>query len=80
MADAVVLTGFSGQTEAPDLKESLSRFSQINVEVIGIVLNNVNVQSSYNPYGYGYRHTSDTAARHKRGKSGQRVILLPMQK
>ena len=56
MADAVVLAGFAGQTQGPDIQKAKERLDQIGVKILGAVLNSVHVGSSYNQYGYGYYH------------------------
>ena len=75
MVDEVILTSFAGQTEAPALKETLQRLRQINVKVLGTVLNNVPPSHHYNPYGYGY--SSGVAAKYAR-RGSKKGILLPM--
>ena len=77
MVDAVVLTSFAGQTEGPELRETLNRFALINVEVIGTVLNNVSLNYSYNSYGYGY-YASNISDRNRKVKKLRNAVLLPM--
>lgn len=75
--DAVVLTSFAGLTEGPDLKETLDRLAQINVKVLGTVLNNVPLNHCYN--SYGYRYYADVASAKNGSRSSTKPVLLPMQ-
>lgn len=77
MVDAVVLAGIAGQTASGDLKETYRRLTQIHVNVLGTVLNNVSVESSYNPYGYGYSYRKDGA---KRERASRKAMLPAAQR
>ncbi|MHC4635294.1 MAG: polysaccharide biosynthesis tyrosine autokinase, partial [Planctomycetota bacterium] len=79
MADGVVLTSFAGHTESSDLKEAIQKLEQINISLIGTVLNNVDVNYNYNPY-YGYEYTQNgTRDRKISRKKKTNAVLLPMQ-
>ena len=77
MVDAVVLAGIAGRTASMDLKETYRRLTQIHVNVLGTVLNNVSVASSYNPYGYGYSYGTSGA---KGNRASRKAMLLPAHK
>ena len=73
MVDAAILTSFVNQTEGPDLKEAIKRLTQINVKVLGAVLNNVPPNHSYNSYAYRYASRHDT---HKNKRKNREATLL----
>ncbi|MBN1846340.1 MAG: polysaccharide biosynthesis tyrosine autokinase [Sedimentisphaerales bacterium] len=74
LADAVVLCSFAGQSESPNIKEALQRLRQINVKILGNVLNNVRVSDNYYRYGYGY-YGQPADADHKRDPKRDRLLM-----
>jgi capsular exopolysaccharide synthesis family protein len=69
MADGIILVSYAGRTEERDVKEALDRLAQIKTNILGMVLNNVDINYSYNRYGYNY-YTG------RRRKANKAVLLL----
>ncbi|HLB74144.1 MAG TPA: polysaccharide biosynthesis tyrosine autokinase [Sedimentisphaerales bacterium] len=77
VVDGVILTCFAGQTTGPNLTKARQRLMQINANVIGTVLSNVELDDSYHPYGYHYySRGSRVRARVTRTR---RKMLLPIE-
>lgn len=78
MVDGVIITSLAGQTETPDLKDTIERLKQINVNLLGIVLSNVKYNQIYYPYGYGYYGKSNIIKNVKQESADN--ILIPEAK
>lgn len=75
VGDAVILTSFAGRTTTSDLREAKERLTQINVRVLGTVLNNVRVEESFCRRTYNYYAQSDRSG--KKTKQANTELLLP---
>ncbi|AQT69462.1 Tyrosine-protein kinase YwqD [Anaerohalosphaera lusitana] len=75
IADATILASFAGKTAADDLKEAYGRLHELNITVLGTVLNGVHTAHSYNKYGYRYYKASSSPA-DKNGPTRNRPLLL----
>jgi tyrosine-protein kinase Etk/Wzc len=63
-ADGTLLVVAAGQTRRAELERASEKFSQANVAMVGIVLNEVSKQNGYGGrygYGYGYGYGSYVA-------------------
>jgi len=75
MSDGVILITMSGHSESPDIKDSLSRLEKVNANVLGIVLNSVSIDKSYNRYGYDDYYGGDGKVGKKKTKKREYLIL-----
>ena len=78
VADGVILTCFAGQTTGPNLTKAKQRLMQINANVIGTVLSNVELDDSYHPYGYHYYSRGGRVS--TRARRMRRKMLLPIER
>ncbi len=80
MADGVVLTSFVDHTSKVEMREAVRRLNEVNVRILGTVVNNVKVSHSYRRYGYGYGYDYGTASRKKqeerRRKRDPQTLLI----
>ncbi|MHC4740890.1 MAG: polysaccharide biosynthesis tyrosine autokinase [Planctomycetota bacterium] len=77
VADGVVLTCFAGQTTGPNLIKAKQRLVQMDANVLGTVLSNVELDDSYQPYGYHYYSRGKRAR--AEAKRIRKKMLLPMK-
>ncbi len=77
IADGVILTCFAGQTTAPNLMKAKQRLVQMSANVVGTVVSNVELDDSYQPYGYHY--CSGSSRSRARARRTRRKMLLPMK-
>lgn len=76
VADGVVLTCFAGQTTGPNLLKAKQRLVQVGANVLGTVLSNVELDDSYQPYGYHYYSRGGRSR--SEAKRIRKKMLLPM--
>jgi len=77
VADGVVLTCFAGQTTGPNLLKAKQRLVQMGANVLGTVLSNVELDDSYQPYGYHYYSRGGRSK--SEAKRIRKKMLLPMK-
>lgn len=70
IGNAVILTSFAKQTTLPELREAKERLLQIDVRVLGTVVNRVNIEDSY------YRHGNEYYAQGARSKRSRKKTLI----
>lgn len=80
LADGVVLTSFVDHTSKVEMREAVRRLNEVNVRILGTVVNNVKVSHSYRRYGYGYGYDYGTSSRKKqeqrRRKRDPQTLLI----
>jgi len=81
IAGAVILVGFAGQTTAPAMREVKERLANINIAVLGTVLNNVRTSQGYYRYAYNYSERNNRNRIKEGGdQAGIEEFLLPVRK
>ncbi|MBN2020373.1 MAG: polysaccharide biosynthesis tyrosine autokinase [Sedimentisphaerales bacterium] len=80
IAGSVILTSFAGHTNGSDLREARDRLSQINVKIVGTVMNNVHLGHAYYRYGYNYYSQSGRSKRDRRHSGVNPLLFSPDEK
>lgn len=75
-ADGVVLTSFIDHTSKVEMKEAVKRLNDVNVRILGTVVNNVKIAQSYRRYGYGYGYDYGKSSRKKQQRRRKPETLL----
>lgn len=76
LADGVILTSYSGRTSEQDIKDALERLGQVDVKILGTVLNSVRTEHSYSRFAYSY-YMSRGHDRRDRQRGKDTILLLP---
>jgi capsular exopolysaccharide synthesis family protein len=64
-SDGVVVTSYVDHTSKVEIREAIRRLEEVNVRILGTVVNNVKVAHSYRRYGYGYGYDYGKSSRKK---------------
>lgn len=64
-SDGVVVTSYVDHTSKVEIREAIQRLEEVNVRILGTVVNNVKVAHSYRRYGYGYGYDYGRSSRKK---------------
>ena len=78
-SDGVVVTSFVDHTSKVEIREAVKRLEEVNVRILGTVVNNVKVAHSYRRYGYGYGYDYGKSSRKKqqeRRKRNPETLLI----
>lgn len=78
-SDGVVVTSFVDHTSKVEIREAIKRLEEVNVRILGTVVNNVKVAHSYRRYGYGYGYDYGKSSRKKqqeRRKRNPETLLI----
>jgi capsular exopolysaccharide synthesis family protein len=81
-SDGVVVTSFVDHTSKLEIREAIKRLEEVNVRILGTVVNNVKVAHSYRRYGYGYGYDYGKSSRKKqqeRRKRNPETLLISEQ-
>ncbi len=78
ISDGVVLSSFVEHTSKVEMREAVERLKEVNVRILGTVVNNVKVANSYRRYGYGYGYDYGQASvkKQKERKKRSESLLL----
>lgn len=75
LADGVIVISYAGRTSHQDLRDTLERLNQVNVKILGTVLNSVRSECSYSRFAYNY-YRSQGQERRRRHQDDS-ALLLP---
>jgi polysaccharide biosynthesis transport protein len=76
MVDATLVVASAGESSRRALHRAYQLLRQVDARVVGMVLNNAEIESE-NSYGYGYYHHSEPDAKNGNGKGTDRRAKAP---